>query len=232
MTVSTVFFDLGDTLITTRPEAYQESAQAITELSGRLVSATALRKAKKEQWKHTSAEQFLWIRTVQYERKFREQYFYPAVLHRLGIPSPPAELIGFLTEKSLNAQNFMAFGEVPEVLAALQLAGVKLSIISNSLPSTENLLRVLRLKHWFQCVVFSHVFGHAKPDPEIYYQALRCANVSPGDAIFVDDRPEFVRSAENEIGIPSILICRDEHSLDDWQGNKLHDLRELLYVID
>ncbi len=231
VTIHTLFFDLGETLITTRPEVYRESAQAITELTGRPVSAAALRKAKREQWKHTPAEQFLWIRTVQDERKFRERYFYPAVLHRLGVSSPPAELIEFLTGKSMDVKSFMAFEEVHEVLAALQSAGVKLGVISNSLPSTENLLKVLDLEHWFRCIIFSHVFGYAKPDPEIFYQALRCAKVSPGDALFVDDRPEFVRCAENEIGIPSILICRGGHSLDGWKGNSVHDLRELLSML-
>ncbi|MFA7002091.1 MAG: HAD family phosphatase [Candidatus Omnitrophota bacterium] len=50
------------------------------------------------------------------------------------------------------------------------------------------------LRH-FKIKFASHEVGHAKPDPEIYRKALEKIGCRPGEAVFIDDNPGFVRGA-------------------------------------
>jgi putative hydrolase of the HAD superfamily len=43
-----------------------------------------------------------------------------------------------------------------------------------------------------------------KPDPEIFKQALKIANVSPAEAVYVDDREEMTRAAK-ELGLKIVI---------------------------
>jgi len=78
----------------------------------------------------------------------------------------------------------------------LRARGVKTGILSN-LP--RPLGRRLReddgfLKH-FDHITFSYELGIAKPQREIYEDAVRGVGVDPGEALFLDDRSENVEGA-------------------------------------
>ncbi len=56
---------------------------------------------------------------------------------------------------------------------------------------------------WFDGGIFSHKIGIRKPDPRIYQAAVSLANVLPQDAIFIDDKQDFLPPAK-ELGITTI----------------------------
>ena len=65
----------------------------------------------------------------------------------------------------------------------------------------------------FDQIVASCQVGLAKPDARIYRLALERLGCSPAQAIFIDDKPEYVRGAA-DVGIGAILY-RDEPALRD-----------------
>ncbi|HEX4621115.1 MAG TPA: HAD family phosphatase [Myxococcaceae bacterium] len=76
------------------------------------------------------------------------------------------------------------------------LGQVKVLLLSNTNALHMSWVRPrLPLLDRFDALVLSHEVGMAKPDPGIYHEALRRAGVSPGEACFFDDIPEFVEAA-------------------------------------
>lgn len=97
--------------------------------------------------------------------------------------------------------------DIPVVENVLRLidAGYTAGVLSN-IPS-ELALRV-RLAHaeWldaFHAVTFSCDIGVAKPEPEAYRVALDAMEVAPRDAIFFDDREDYLAGARR-VGIPAV----------------------------
>src|SRR5262249_9226933 len=80
--------------------------------------------------------------------------------------------------------------------AHLQARGFYTAILSN-LPFAlgEGLRRTPGFLDPFDHVSFSYEIGVIKPHPEMYRDAIRGLGVAPGDALFIDDRPENVRGA-------------------------------------
>jgi FMN phosphatase YigB (HAD superfamily) len=53
--------------------------------------------------------------------------------------------------------------------------------------------------------VLSFEVGAMKPDPAIYHSALGRAGVPPGEALFADDRPEYVAAARG-LGLRAFVV--------------------------
>ncbi len=90
-------------------------------------------------------------------------------------------------------------GELPdsvEVVDELQRDGVRLLALTNwsheTFPWARERFPVLSR---FEGVVVSGDEGVAKPDPRLFGVLLDRYDVDPGDAVFVDDRPDNVRAA-------------------------------------
>lgn len=49
----------------------------------------------------------------------------------------------------------------------------------------------------------SHLVGHRKPDPRIFWKVLRAVRLRPDQTVFIDDMPKFVEAAE-KIGMKGI----------------------------
>lgn len=58
---------------------------------------------------------------------------------------------------------------------------------------------------WFEDGIFSHEVGVRKPDPRVYHEALKKAQVKPDEVIFIDDKPVNLVPAQ-ELGMTTILF--------------------------
>jgi epoxide hydrolase-like predicted phosphatase len=58
---------------------------------------------------------------------------------------------------------------------------------------------------WFEDGVFSHEVGVRKPHPQIYVQALKKADATPSEALFIDDKESALHPAK-EMGMTTILF--------------------------
>ena len=89
---------------------------------------------------------------------------------------------------------------------AVQNVGFKTAILSNM---GEELLGYMRQEFgWlgrFDHHTWSCELGIAKPDPAIYRYTCEKVAVAPGDALFLDDKPENIAAAES-VGMQAILF--------------------------
>jgi putative hydrolase of the HAD superfamily len=85
---------------------------------------------------------------------------------------------------------------VVEVLADLRAGGTPLALLSNAAPEYGGFFRHGPVSGFFCACYVSGELGLLKPDPEIYQHVLADLGITPGEAVFVDDRPDNVAGAE------------------------------------
>lgn len=227
MIIRMVFFDLGDTLVEIRPDVYTDLAQEISSASGRVVEANDLRRAIKDEWAFRNGEYIGWVTTEESEHRYWRR-FYRNALQRLNVNTPPQPLFDLLSQRAADPHSFVCFDDVAGVLETLQQRGIGIGLISNAFPSAKRILDYLYLTHWFEPLVLSYEYPWTKPTPDIYNHALHCASVLPEQAVFVDDRPKFVKGAA-DVGMEARLIDRESSYRN--VRNRILRLNELLAIL-
>ena len=104
---------------------------------------------------------------------------------------------------------------------SLQRAGLLTAILSNMGPEV---LRTMRQEFaWladFNQLTWSCELGIAKPDPAIYHLTCDKLGVLPGDALFLDDKIENVRAAE-QLGLQALQFRSVEQLRGDLAERNL-----------
>jgi len=224
---SVVFLDLGDTLIEINPKVYQKWARAISSVSHSTIKVNDLRQAIKDEWASRNGEPLEWVNTEETEQQYWRA-FYRAVLKRLNVPNPPQALLDLLAQDAADPKSFICFDDI-EVLNMLREKGVKLGLISNAFPSARRILEYLHLSEWFDPLLLSCDLAWAKPDPRIYEYALECAQITPEQSLFIDDRLTFVKGAQ-KVDMDALLIDRG-NSCQVEPGAKICGLGQLLTAV-
>jgi putative hydrolase of the HAD superfamily len=80
--------------------------------------------------------------------------------------------------------------EVPGVLEAIRKMGLRIGLISNvnSRGQVPANLELYRIRHYFDPLVLSSVYGRRKPDPAIFHHAARLAGVPTSACAYIGDR--------------------------------------------
>ena len=129
--------------------------------------------------------------------------------------------------------------DAKQVVDELSKRGYILGIISNVITSKEipDWLEADGLTKYFKSVVLSSLYGRRKPDPEIYWEAARRAEVDPVRCVYVGDNPsrDVVGTRKAGFGMIIILMEPDELEKDPPTGeNKpdliIHEFSELLNI--
>lgn len=111
----------------------------------------------------------------------------------------------------------------------------KLAVVSDAWPSLEGVFNQANLRTYFSSFVISSKKGVTKPNPLMYQSVLDELNISPEQAIFVDDSIENCNGAL-KLGIQSFVINRN-WKLYLWNKlmhrdyhfiRHLYDLKDLL----
>ena len=85
-------------------------------------------------------------------------------------------------------------------------------------------LELLGIDRLVDFVLVSEEFGVAKPDPEIFREALTLAGVGPTEAIFVGDSVEFDMVGAHAAGIPTVWVNRQQRP---WTESGLPPTRQI-----
>ncbi len=89
-------------------------------------------------------------------------------------------------------------------LCAVQASAVKTAVLSNmGIDLMEYVVASLPWVPGFDFQSFSCAVGSAKPDAAIFHHCLNGLGVSPSEAVFIDDRLENIRAAQ-DIGIRGV----------------------------
>jgi putative hydrolase of the HAD superfamily len=87
----------------------------------------------------------------------------------------------------------------------LKRLGYKIAILSDQIPASYEIFeRYFKLEEFVDVAVWSNKIGVRKPNPKIYKICLKKLNISPSQAIFVDNR-EWNLSPAKKLGIRTIL---------------------------
>ncbi len=112
---------------------------------------------------------------------------------------------------------------IREVLAGIRAANVKTGLASVSL-NASGILQALGIDHAFDFCADASRIARSKPDPEIFLAACAGLNVSPREAIGIEDAAAGIQ-AINAAGMLSVGIGP---GLDE-AGIQLHSTRELTW---
>jgi putative hydrolase of the HAD superfamily len=77
----------------------------------------------------------------------------------------------------------------------LAAAGHRLALLSNAPAEVAGVVAALPVAARFEVCMFSCHLRAVKPEPEIYRAVLTVLGATPGEVIFLDDRPENVAGA-------------------------------------
>lgn len=106
-----------------------------------------------------------------------------------------------------------------EVLSAVRRRGYRLGLISVCSEEVPRLWAETAMAPLVDEAVFSCSVGVVKPNRRIYEIAAERLGVEPGDCLFVDDQPDFVRGA--------IEAGMDAYVLGEPPVERLEDVLEL-----
>ena len=97
-----------------------------------------------------------------------------------------------------------------EVLAELKQRGYKLGVITNTVTSREEHVRIALRKidceKYFDVIVTSVDVGCNKPDKKIFLTALKMLGVKPKEALMVGNRITADIAGGNQLGMTTVLL--------------------------
>ena len=116
-------------------------------------------------------------------------------------------------------KRFKVDKEMLDLIKILKQKKYKLAVLSDTIDSHKEYNEKEGLYNDFDIRVLSNEVGCKKPDPKIYKITLERLEVSPEEAIFIDDVLDYVNAA-NELGITGLLFTNYNKLKDD-----LHNLQ-------
>lgn len=78
----------------------------------------------------------------------------------------------------------------------------------NYRPRMQALIEQHHLGELFEKEFYSHEMGMRKPEQRIYEQVIQETGIAPGESLFIDDREENLRAAEN-VGIHTLHVTTE-----------------------
>ncbi|MBP9675616.1 MAG: HAD family hydrolase [Anaerolineaceae bacterium] len=212
--IDAIFLDIGNTLrILLKEEPYRaEARQNIVSLIGTtepadLFCAELDRRYKdyrKWAFEHLleASEEELWLRWLAPE--FPTSHIMP-LAHELT----------YQFRQSMG-RRVMVDG-CKEVITNLHARGYTLGIISNVITTTEipDWLAEEKLDQYFKSILLSSTFGRRKPDPAIYQEAARRANVPPEKSAYVGDNFSRDVVGTRAAGFGMVIIMPDADERGD-----------------
>ncbi|GAA5512195.1 phosphoglycolate phosphatase [Deinococcus carri] len=214
-----VLFDRDETLAYTDHSVYREAALWTAERFG--LDAAAVGQALAAQWQERA---FAWwdLRTPEDEDTFWAAYG-DELCARMGLDAAHAgELMA-----AFPYERYMKPVEgAREVLTELRARGLKVGVLSNTLPSIGRTLEALDLADLVDVAVATCTAGVHKPEAGAFQYALERLGLPAGAVLFVDDKPENVEAAR-ALGMVAARI-----DLGGQAPDAIHDLRAVLRLVE
>jgi HAD superfamily hydrolase (TIGR01549 family) len=128
--------------------------------------------------------------------------------------------------------NASLYDDVLPTLNRLREVGLKMVIVSNWDTPLYNTVEALGIERYFDAIVASHDrrVCCAKPNPEIFFHALKPVGALPGEAVHIGDSYESDIIGAQAAGIRAILLDREGTQNRRWRETirNLHVLPDLV----
>lgn len=162
-------------------------------------------------------------------------WFMQSLLEDAGLDSALAQTL-VPTLKQVH-EKFNFWRRVPEgtadALDRIRAAGVRTAVVSNSEGKLDTLFEQIGLLDRVEFIVDSAREGVCKPDPEIFYRALRKLRVEAEHTVYAGDLPTVDVAGARAAGIHPVLIDpRAEHvGLDVWRATSVVEVVDQLLAL-
>ena len=120
------------------------------------------------------------------------------------------------------------YPDVVPTLVALRRRGLRLAVISNFDSRLEGLLDRLALREHFDSIHLSTHLGAAKPDPQIFYSALKAHRLEASAATHIGDSMREDVEGARAAGIRAIWLDRNDTSSQNEGLTRITRLDQLL----
>lgn len=213
-----VLFDRDDTLAYTDHSVYREAALWAAQQFG--LDAREVGQALAQVWQEQESG-WVHLRTPEDEADYWTDYGL-LLTARLGLPQAQAgELMA-----AFPYERFMKpVDQAREVLGTLRARGLKIGVLSNTLPSIDRTLEAVGLDDLVDVALATCTLGIHKPEAQAFMLAAEALGVSPTEILFIDDR------AENVVGARQVGMAARQIDLSGQQPGSLHHLSEVLALV-
>jgi len=217
--IKAVLFDRDDTLSLTDRSVYRRAALWVQERFG--IPAADAAAHMLAQWAGVEGR---WehLRTLDDEERFWRAYA-AELADRLGLGVEAGEE---LVREWPYERFLVPVPAVQTVLAELRALGMKIGVLSNTLPNVAATLKAIGIADLVDVAIASCTLGVHKPHPEAFTRAAELLGVPVEAVLFVDDRVENVDAAR-ALGMQALLI---DHS--GSTPGALHDLRGVVKYVN
>ncbi|MFI5142445.1 MAG: HAD-IA family hydrolase [Thermoanaerobaculales bacterium] len=222
-----VLFDVGGTLIESRPSPAEVYAEVLSR-RGPPVASEQVAPVFAQVWAELTQLHPMGLdRYSQLKGGEREWWgaFLRRVLASLAHSAPWEPVLNELIDAFAEPSLWHVFDEVPEVLDHLRSRGLALAVVSNWDSRLPALLDRLGLAGFFDTVLVSALEGVEKPAAGIFHRAAARLGVTAADCLHVGDSPlDDYRGAESA-GMRAVLV--DRHGAFHNGYLRVRDLRGL-----
>jgi len=222
--ITTIFFDLYQTLVYFYPEREYRQAEALRQLGIEADPADIRRGYLAADHYYTLVGMETPIHLLSSPERDRVYLRYQEVMLEeagLGHLTHLAEKLRALYWEQW--RELRLFPEVDQLLSHFRSAGYRLGLITNVADDPSPDLERLGLLRQLDVVVASCLAGVEKPNAAIFQAALREAGVSPDQGLHVGDQLLADVEGARAVGMAAVLL--DRHGLQ--QGRYPHTIRSL-----
>ncbi|MCL1879643.1 MAG: HAD-IA family hydrolase [Actinomycetia bacterium] len=233
MQIKAVFFDVGNTLITTdlpESEVFCDVAAAVgVQLDARQVnSLVPLMYQRYEEF--YGADSSFWSDDGQARQIWLQMYRYLCEL--LGIEDEAAEIADRVYEVYFTADAWRCFDDVLPCLERLAALDVQMGLISNWDSTLRQIVSGLGLACHFQTVLGSADVCCCKPDAAIFQIALEHLGVSAQQAVHVGDHCQADVQGAMGVGMGAVLLDRAGQHVGFSAAPRISSLGQLPGLIE
>lgn len=156
------------------------------------------------------------------------QAFWDEVLKMHGVASP-GERAALVEQIMAQSHQVHALPGAHETARALKQRGFILGIVTDTIYPLEwkmSWLEKAGVAEFIDVIACSSELGVHKPDPAIYLDAIRKANLSLDEAAFVGHDAGEIEGAR-KVGLKTVAVMSDPHAQADYYADTLTDLLDI-----
>ena len=206
-----VFFDVGGTLLRVKPsvgDVYATYARSF----GFKGSAKELNQLFQREWTDLGGMESLGNSSgKEAERSFWKRLVYQVFEHYGGLENFE-DYFEIIYEAFTRKDHWHVFDDVISsgILNKLKNRGVTLGVVSNFDSRLHTILESTGLAQYFDFILASAEVGSAKPDKNIFNEAISKSGVSYSEACHIGDDLRADIHGANSVGIDAILVDRNQ----------------------
>lgn len=155
-------------------------------------------------YEYINSQKFIKTETEEYMHFLKFYKIFSETLPELNLNDKDLENI--TKDYVYNYEKYTFFHDALNLVPKLS-KNYKLGIISDAWPSLEGVFINKNFRKYFDSFIISSQKGLSKPNDVMYRLSLKELNISPKEAIFIDDNPVNCEAAE-KLGIHSFVLCR------------------------